>query len=117
MVEHAAVNRRVVSSSLTRGANETPFLQRGFLFMEYYLYILESKSTGIHYTGISQNPHKRLGYHNSVEKGFTSRYRPWEIVFTKRYESKEAAMLVERKIKSWKSKKMIEKVIRGDIVI
>ena len=85
--------------------------------MKYYLYILESKSAKRYYTGISQNAEKRLEYHNTMEKGFTSRYRPWEIKFTKGYDTKEEAMLAERKIKSWKSKTMIERVISGEIKI
>jgi len=65
--------------------------------------------------GISQNPERRLGYHNSFEKGFTSRYRPWEIIFTQKFISKEEALAAERKVKSWKSKKMINKLIDGEI--
>ena len=83
--------------------------------MIYYLYILRSKSANKYYTGISQNPKRRLEFHNTIEKGFTSRYRPWELVFQKEYNSKEKAMVIEKKIKSWKSRKMIEKVISKEI--
>jgi putative endonuclease len=83
--------------------------------MKYYLYILKSQSADKYYTGISQNPQVRLEYHNTIEKGFTSRYRPWKIMFVKEYSSKEKALLIEKKIKSWKSKKMIEKILSGDI--
>ncbi len=83
----------------------------------YFLYILKSKSFDKFYTGISQNPHRRLEYHNSIEKGFTARYRPWEIVFTKEFDSKHEALLVERKIKNWKSKKMTQRVVSGEIIL
>jgi putative endonuclease len=83
--------------------------------MKYFLYILKSQVGDKCYTGISQNPQRRLEYHNTLEKGFTSRYRLWKIVFVKEYELKGEAMLIEKKIKSWKSKKMIEKIISGDI--
>ena len=85
--------------------------------MKYYLYILKSKSADRFYTGISQNPRKRLEYHNTIEKGFTSRYRPWEIVLIKEYNSKKEAMRAEKKVKSWKSTKMIKKVIKGEITL
>lgn len=85
--------------------------------MKYYLYILKSQIADKYYTGISQNPHRRLEYHNTLEKGFTSRYRPWKIVYTKEFNSKEEAMVMERKIKNWKSKKMIEKILSGEIEI
>lgn len=83
--------------------------------MEYFLYILKSKVMDKFYTGISQNPNRRLEYHNSFEKGFTARYRPWEIVFTQTFDSKVDAAKAEKKIKSWKSKKMILRVIDGEI--
>ena len=85
--------------------------------MNYYLYILKSKITDKYYTGISQDPHRRLEFHNTKEKGFTSRYRPWEIVLVKEYDSKAEAMETEKKIKSWKSKLMIERIISGEIKI
>jgi putative endonuclease len=83
--------------------------------MKHSLYILQSKSCGKYYVGISQNPEIRVQYHNTIEKGFTSRYRPWKIVFTQEYETKETALAKERKVKRWKSKAMIENLIKGEI--
>ena len=70
-----------------------------------------------YYTGASENPDSRLIYHNTIEKGFTSRYRPWEIVYRKEYSTKYEALLAERKIMNWKSRIMIEKLIAGEIEI
>ena len=83
--------------------------------MTYSLYILQSESSGKYYVGISSNPKRRLKYHNSIEKGFTSRYRPWKIVYVKEFPSKSEATQIERKIKSWKSRKKIEKIISGEV--
>ncbi len=83
--------------------------------MIYYLYILKSKMIEKLYIGISQDPQKRLSYHNTIEKGFTSRYRPWEIVYLKEFSNKQEALVTERKLKGWKNKRMIEKVIKGEI--
>ena len=83
--------------------------------MEYYLYILKSTVVNKYYTGISKNPQKRLQFHNTIEKGFTSRYRPWALVFTIKFNSKAKALAAEMKVKGWKSKVMIEKLIRGEI--
>jgi putative endonuclease len=83
--------------------------------MIYYLYILKSINYPKYYIGISQNPEIRLQYHNTIEKGFTSRYRPWEKIFTKEYPDKVTAAAVEKKIKCWKSKVMIEKIISGEL--
>jgi putative endonuclease len=83
--------------------------------MNYFLYILKSKSILKYYTGISLNPERRLEFHNTIEKGFTSRYRPWKIVFKQEFESRQLAQLAERKIKKWKSIEMIEKIVSGEI--
>jgi putative endonuclease len=87
------------------------------IFMEYYLYILKSSKIGKYYIGISQNPQKRLDYHNTFEKGFTSRYRPWSIVYTQLFNSKFEASMAEKKLKNWKSKNMIERVIKREITV
>lgn len=85
--------------------------------MGYSLYILKSESSDKYYVGSSANPRLRLAYHNSFEKGFTSRYRPWKIVFTKEFLSKNEANNTERKIKKWKSRKMIERILNGEITL
>ncbi|MDI6765480.1 MAG: GIY-YIG nuclease family protein [Bacteroidota bacterium] len=46
--------------------------------MGYWVYILQSISHDRYYVGQSENPERRLEFHNSIEKGFTSRYRPWK---------------------------------------
>lgn len=85
--------------------------------MSCYLYILQSIPSRKYYVGVSDYPERRLIYHNSIEKGFTSRYRMWEIKFTKEYPTKIEAMKIERKIKSWTSRIMTERVIVGEIEI
>ena len=85
--------------------------------MPYFLYILQSHVNQKFYAGSSENPKRRLLYHNSIEKGFTARYRPWNLVFVKEFPSKYLAQKAERKIKSWKSKSMIERLIHGEITL
>jgi putative endonuclease len=85
--------------------------------MLYFVYILKSLSADKYYIGSSSDPERRLIYHNTIEKGFTSRYRPWDIVYRKEYSNKSEALSAERKIKSWKSKKKVKKLIRGEIDI
>ena len=85
--------------------------------MKYYLYILKSKTSDKYYTGISEDVERRLEFHNTREKGFTSRYRPWKVVFKKEFENKAEAIRAERNVKRWKSKVMIEKLIKQEIEI
>ncbi len=63
----------------------------------YFLYILHSPSFDRYYIGISQEPKRRLVYHNSIEKGFTSRYRPWIIVYKQDFENKNQQYLQKEK--------------------
>lgn len=67
--------------------------------LKYSVYILQSQRNGRFYVGISKNPSHRLEIHNSIEKGFTARFRPWELVFEYQLENKEIAMRVEKFIK------------------
>jgi len=85
--------------------------------MPYYVYILKSLTADKYYIGRTTNPDKLLQFENTTEKGFTARYRPWERVWLHKCESKEVAIRLEKKIKSWKSKKMIGRLIDGDLKI
>ncbi len=101
MVEHSAVIPTsgmqvpaivvLLVESWSRSLKARIFAGFFYFDLKYYLYILKSFSTNKYYTGISDNAEKRLGFHNTIEKGFTSRYRPWEIVFKQEFESKELA--------------------------
>jgi predicted GIY-YIG superfamily endonuclease len=53
-------------------------------------------------------------FHNELGDGFTSKYRPWEIVYVRECESKVVAQQLERKIKSWKSRVMIGRLLNGE---
>ena len=81
--------------------------------LPFFLYILKSESANRFYVGSSEDPKRRLSYHNSIEKGFTARYRPWALVYTKEFETKHEALAAERKVKAWKSAKMIERLVSG----
>ncbi|MCX8057013.1 MAG: GIY-YIG nuclease family protein [Ignavibacteria bacterium] len=83
----------------------------------HYLYILKSKITNKYYIGVSENVQRRLEFHNTIEKGFTSRYRPWELVYIQEFKNKSDALKAEKKLKSWKSKVLIEKLINKEIEI
>ncbi|NBC28057.1 MAG: GIY-YIG nuclease family protein [Bacteroidetes bacterium] len=83
--------------------------------MSYYVYILRSTIKETYYYGSSDDPDRRLPYHNSESKGYTQRYRPWEIVFRQAFDTKAEAESAEKLLKKWKSKKMTRLVIEGNI--
>ncbi len=79
----------------------------------HYVYIIYSPSADKFYVGSSSNPEGRLSAHNHPQnKGFTKRYQPWNLVFKQQYQTKVEAEAAEKKIKSYKSKSMILKIIQ-----
>jgi putative endonuclease len=108
------------ASSIRRGelpAEPMPDHRSGIFVMPYFVYILHSPSSGKYYVGQSSDPTRRLDFHNTIEKGFTSRYRPWKLVYTKECGSRSEAMDMEKKIKQWKSKEKISKLVAGKIIL
>ena len=85
--------------------------------MGYYFYILLSNQKEIYYYGSSDDPDRRLGYHNSESKGFTQRYRPWSIMFRYGFATRAEAEAAERLVKGWKSKKMTRLLIGGTLYL
>ena len=67
--------------------------------MSYFLYIIESLSSGDLYKGVSHDPYARLESHNSGLSKFTSLSMPWKLVFIREFESKTEALKEERRIK------------------
>jgi predicted GIY-YIG superfamily endonuclease len=62
--------------------------------------------------GSSDNPQERLKEHNLGRSTYTKRNMPYELVFAQEFDSVGKARLVEAKIKKWKRRDFIEKVIR-----
>lgn len=74
MVEHAAVNRRVVSSSLTRGAKETPIFSGFFvlnnLASNIQILIIPVKTLNLIFFSFFILKNLYLCYsHNYIERG------------------------------------------------
>ena len=81
-----------------------------------YFYIIYSKSLDKYYIGHTcDDINQRLRRHNSEHKGFTGKANDWTIVYKEKYHSKELAYKRERQVKAWKSRKMIERLINGEI--
>ncbi len=66
----------------------------------YYLYILLC-SDGLTYTGITNNPYRRLEEHqNGLNRiSFTCQRRPLNLIFQQEFNEVDQAILFEKKIK------------------
>ena len=64
------------------------------------MYVLRSIPTGRHYIGMSSDVQKRLHEHNTKTGRWTSSFKPWELVTTEAFASREEAGARERFLKS-----------------
>ena len=79
---------------------------------EFVVYILYSKKFKKNYTGYTSNLIERFKSHNFLEKkGYTLRYRPWEVIYVEFFNSKTEAMKREKYFKSGIGREFIKKII------
>ena len=80
----------------------------------FFCYILYSQTLDQYYIGhTGENIEERLRKHLSNHKGFTARTKDWIIVYYETFDDKNLAYRRELKIKSWKSKIKIKKLIEA----
>lgn len=79
----------------------------------HYTYILYSVIRDCYYIGSSVDVAARLAVHNTNHKGFTGKTLDWKVAYTEAFDLKSEALMREKKIKSWKSRRMIEKLINS----
>jgi len=75
--------------------------------MEYGAYILFSEKLAKYYVGFTSDMDKRLLHHNSSQDRFSKRGVPWDLVLFIPCDNKEAAMMLERKIKNMGAKRFL----------
>jgi len=78
-----------------------------------FVYILQSLKNGSYYIGSTRNVQRRLEQHNSGNVQATKYKRPYKLVFFQEFASSREASMAEKKIRSWKRKDFIEKVIES----
>ena len=64
-----------------------------------------------YYIGSSENVARRLSDHNSGKVKSTKAYKPWEVVYTERFDTKSDAIKREKQIKSYKSGNAFKKLL------
>ena len=79
--------------------------------MNFYVYILQSELDGSFYIGYTSDMLQRLGKHNSSMSGYTSRKKPWRIVYSEKFQSKTEAIRRERFLKAQKNREFYLKLI------
>ena len=79
--------------------------------MAWFVYVLESESTGRYYTGSTDDLTKRLDYHNRGLSPWTRGRGPWRLAYIEPYPTRGAAMQRERQLKRWRSHQSIQALI------
>lgn len=80
----------------------------------YTVYVLYSVRYHKIYIGYTSNIEERMKSHNELgKKGWTIKFRPWELIHTESFESKKEAMDREGQLKSAKGREFIWKLING----
>ena len=78
-----------------------------------YILLLEN---GQYYIGSSTDVNTRFVQHKSGTTKSLKGKKPIEIVFTQEFDSISVARKVENKIKRYKSRKIIEKIIKDKVI-
>ena len=68
--------------------------------MQFTVYILFSKNYQKHYTGFTTDLEQRLLSHTQLGKDWTSKFRPWKLIYTKHFNNKTEALLHEKWLKT-----------------
>lgn len=76
-----------------------------------YVYVLEMNN-GKYYVWSTKNIENRIIEHQKWENKSTKNQLPIKLLCYKTYDSSIEAIAMEKKIKKWKSRKMIEKFIK-----
>ncbi len=79
--------------------------------MVFKVYVLFSEKSGKHYTGYSSNIDARLESHNRLGHGWTAKYRPWKLIYTKEFETKQEAISYEKWLKTGVGRDFIKRLL------
>jgi putative endonuclease len=83
-----------------------------FIMDEFVVYILYSEKFNKNYTGYTSNLIERFKSHNFLEtKGYTIKFRPWEVIHVEFFSSKSEAMKREKYLKSGIGREFIKNLI------
>ena len=77
------------------------------LFMAYWMYILQSESTGRFYIGHTNNLEDRIRRHNQGRTVANQSRGPWRLVHREEFPTRQAAAAREQAIKRRKSRTYI----------
>jgi putative endonuclease len=80
----------------------------------FVVYVLYSKVFDKIYVGYTSDLINRFHSHNSLsKKGFTIKYRPWEVLHVEFFDLKSAALTREKQLKTSRGRYSIREIIKS----
>ena len=74
----------------------------------FIVYVLYSEKFNKIYIGYTSNIDQRLLAHNELEtKGYTLRFRPWQLIHSESFSEKSEAMKREKQLKTAKGREFV----------
>ena len=83
--------------------------------MSSWTYILEL-SNGNFYIGSTRNLIQRISEHQQGKSGYTSKYLPIKLAFSKEFQTYSEALKLEKNLKKLKNKKVISSIIKNQSI-
>ncbi len=77
----------------------------------YYLYILINLKRNKTYVGVTDNVDRRIKNHNEGKSKYTSKFRPWKLLYCENAESYNAVRKRERYFKSGAGRRNIKQLV------
>jgi len=79
---------------------------------EFVVYILFSEDYDKTYVGFTSNLIERFKSHNYLsKKGYTIKFRPWQVIYVEFFTTKSEALKREKFLKSGKGREFIKEII------
>ncbi len=75
----------------------------------HFTYIIKSKSNR-YYIGYTNDINERLRLHNLKRVASTKHDIPWKLFYKEEFNNERDAIMRERQLKSWKSRKALERL-------
>ncbi len=78
----------------------------------YYIYAIKSLHRNYIYVGMTTNLERRIKQHNNGENKSTKAYKPFELIYKEKVESREEARKREKYLKSGVGKEFLKTLIK-----
>jgi putative endonuclease len=79
----------------------------------FYVYLIQSEVDSSFYIGYTSNLELRLKQHNNGETIYSSRIKPWFLVYSEVFENKTLALKRERFLKKQKNRDFYYQLIKS----